>query len=178
MLLNIEAKKFSGYSDGIENNDERNYKSNDQTAKQITGGWFETHHFMLFFIISNSLQKIRGAFNKFPDFFFFFFFVQAFKIVVDSWKIQYVTSIHLIKWLTNFYDFRFKWTATAAIGIHPTKALLSLLVNFKNAIWQFRRTICNKILFLTWKICHRNVWNASDSFWSILNHSSISFRVA
>ena len=27
---------------------------------------------------------MRGAFNKFPA--FFFFFVQAFKIVVDSWK--------------------------------------------------------------------------------------------
>ena len=26
--------------------------------------------------------RIRGAFNKFPD-----FFVQAFEIVVDSWKI-------------------------------------------------------------------------------------------
>ena len=36
--------------------------------------------------------------------------------------------------LTNFYDFMFKGTATAAIGIHPTKALLSQLVNFKNAI--------------------------------------------
>ena len=24
-----------------------------------------------------------------------------------------------MRWLTNFYDFRFKWTATAAIGIHP-----------------------------------------------------------
>ena len=42
------------------------------------------------------------------------------------------------------------WTATAAIGIHPTKAWLSQLVNFKNATWtwgHFRRTICNKILF-------------------------------
>ena len=51
--------------------------------------------------------------------------------------------------MTNFYDFRFKWTATAAIGIHPTKVWLSQLVNFKNAIWmwgQFRRTICNKIV--------------------------------
>ena len=27
------------------------------------------------------LNEVRGAFNKFPD----FFFVQAFKIVVDSW---------------------------------------------------------------------------------------------
>ena len=57
--------------------------------------------------------------------------------------------------MTNqFYDFRFKWTTTASIGIHPTKAWLSQLVNFKNAIWtwgHFRRTICNKILFLTGK---------------------------
>ena len=54
-----------------------------------------------------------------------------------------------MRWLTNFYDFRFKWTATAAIGIHPTKAWFSQLVNFKNTIWMwghFRRTICNKIV--------------------------------
>ena len=36
-----------------------------------------------------------------------------------------------MRWLTNFYDFSFKWTATVAIGIHPTKAWLSQLVNFK-----------------------------------------------
>ena len=70
-----------------------------------------------------------------------------------SWvvKIQYVIAIHLMRWLTNFYDFSFKWTPTAAIGIHPTKIWLSQLLNFKNAIWMwehFRRTICNKILFL------------------------------
>ena len=49
-----------------------------------------------------------------------------------------------MRWLTDFYDFTFKWTATAEIGIHPTKAWLSQLVNFKNAIWMwghFRRTI-------------------------------------
>ena len=46
-------------------------------------------------------------------------------------KTQYVIAIHLMRWLTNFYDFRFKWTATAAIGIHPTKAWLSQLLNFK-----------------------------------------------
>ena len=40
-----------------------------------------------------------------------------------------------MRWLTNFHGFRFKWTATAAIGIHPTKACLSQRVNFKNAIW-------------------------------------------
>ena len=36
-----------------------------------------------------------------------------------------------MRWLTNFYDFRFKLTATAAIRIHPTKAWLSQLVNSK-----------------------------------------------
>ena len=55
-----------------------------------------------------------------------------------------------MRWLTKFYDFSFKGTATAGIGIHPNKALLSQLVNFKNAIWtwgNFRRTICNKLCF-------------------------------
>ena len=36
-----------------------------------------------------------------------------------------------MRWLTNLYDFTFKSTATAGIGIHPTKAWLSHLVNFK-----------------------------------------------
>ena len=52
---------------------------------------FDPSHFLLKMIFSNILQQpvilclvsnhIRGVFNKFPD-----FFVQAFKIVVDSWK--------------------------------------------------------------------------------------------
>ena len=53
-----------------------------------------------------------------------------------------------MRWLTNFYDFRFKGKATAAIGIHPAKAWLSQLVNLKNAIWMLghlRRTICNML---------------------------------
>ena len=40
-----------------------------------------------------------------------------------------------MRWLTYFYYFSFKWTATAAIAIHPTKAWLSQLVYFKNVIW-------------------------------------------
>ena len=84
-------------------------------------------------------NNLRGAFNKFPDSF-----------CRRLLRIQYLIAIHLMRRLTNFYDFTFKWTATAAIGIHPTKAWLSQLVNFKNAIstsGHFRRTICNKILF-------------------------------
>ena len=107
------------------------------------------------------------------------FFVRAFKNEVHSWRFSMLLLYILdLRWLTKFYDFSFKWTATAAIGIHLTKAWLSQLVSFKNAIWHFRRTRCNKILFWTWKKCHRNVWNASDCFWSILHESSISFWVA
>ena len=57
--------------------------------------------------------------------------------------------LYILRWLANIYDFSFKWTATAGVGIHPTKAWLSQLVNFKNAIWtwgHFRRTIfCFKL---------------------------------
>ena len=52
-----------------------------------------------------------------------------------------------MRWLTNFYDLRFKWTAKAGIRIHPTKTWLPQLINFKNAIWTWRhskRTICKK----------------------------------
>ena len=52
-----------------------------------------------------------------------------------------------MRWLTNFYNFRFEWTATTGTGIHPTKTWLSQMMNFKNAIWtwgHFRRMICNK----------------------------------
>ena len=36
-----------------------------------------------------------------------------------------------MRWLTIFYDFRCKWTATVAIGTHSTKTWLSQLMNFK-----------------------------------------------
>ena len=65
-------------------------------------------------------------------------------------KIKYVIAIHHMRWLTDYYNFRFKGSATVAIGIYPTKAWLSQMVNFKNAIWtwgHFRRVICNKIMF-------------------------------
>ena len=71
-----------------------------------------------------------------------------------------------MRWLNNFYDFRFKWRATAEIGIHPTKASLSPQVNFKNAIWHIRRTICNKILFWPWK----NSQKRMEYFRLHLNH--------
>ena len=87
-----------------------------------------------------TFMYIHGAFNTFPDFFLY--------------RHSVCFAIHIIRWLTPFYDFSLRRTAKAGIGILPTKAWLSQLVNFKNAIWtwgQFRRAICNKILFQTWK---------------------------
>ena len=57
-----------------------------------------------------------------------------------------------MRWLTNLYDFSFKWTATAAIGTHPTKAWFSLLVNFKNAIWTLEEWYAIKFCFKLGKI--------------------------
>ena len=62
---------------------------------------------------------------------------------------NYLTKCRKYLMIVIKNDFRFKWTDIAGVGIHPTKAWLSRLVNFKNAIWtwgHFRRTICNKIL--------------------------------
>ena len=47
----------------------------------------------------------------------------------------------------QFYDFRFKWTVTAAIGIPPTKSRLSQLVNFKNTIWTWEERYAIKCCF-------------------------------
>ena len=82
-----------------------------------------------------------------------------------------------MRWLTNFYDFMFKWTATPGIEIHPTKAWLSQLLNFKMQSGRddtLEERYAIKFCFKLGK-CHRNVWNTSDCFWSILHESSIGF---
>ena len=85
----------------------------------------------------HSVIFIRGPFNKFPD-----FFCTGIYNCHRLLKIHYVIAIHLMRWLTKFYDFRFKWTPTAAIGIHPTKAWLSQC----NLTWgHFRIKFCFKL---------------------------------
>ena len=69
-------------------------------------------------------------------------------------KTHYVIAIRLMRWLTNFYGFRFKWTATTGIGIHPTKVWLSQLVNFKNAIWTLEDRYAIKFCFKLEKKFH------------------------
>ena len=75
------------------------------------------------------------------------FLAQAFKIVVDSWKFSMLLLYILWDDWPIFYGFNFKWTATAAIGIHPTKAWWSQLVNFKNAIWTLEERYVIKFCF-------------------------------
>ena len=78
-----------------------------------------------------------------------FFRIGHLIIVVDSWKFTMLLLYILWDDLTNSYDIRFKWTAMAAIRIHPIKAWLSQLVNFKKCksdILEERYAI--KILFL------------------------------
>ena len=78
------------------------------------------------------------------------FFVWAFKIVVDPWKFSilflYILwddwPIFMISDSNEQLQQQLEYTL---------KAWLSQLVSFKYAIWHFRRTICNKILFQTWK---------------------------
>ena len=55
---------------------------------------------------------------------------------------------------TNSYEIRFNWTVTAGIGIYSTKAWLSPLVNFKNAIWTLEGLYAIKFCFKFEKKCH------------------------
>ena len=77
-----------------------------------------------------------------------------------------------MRWLNNFYDFSFKWTATAGIGIHPTKAWLSQLVNLNNAIWHLRWTICNQIVLNLEKISQKRM----ECFRLLLEHLALIKR--
>ena len=104
-------------------------------------------------IIWNRTVNVHGAFNKFPD-----VFGQAFTIVVDSWKFSLLFLYILRDDWPIFYDYRFKWTATAGTGIHHTKAWLSQQVNFKNAIWTLEERYAIKLCFklrknaMRWKL--------------------------
>ena len=68
-----------------------------------------------------------------------------------------------MRWLTHFYVFLFKWTATAGIWIHPTKSWLSQLVNFKNAIWTLEERYAIKFCFKLGKNAMR--WKLNLLLW-------------
>ena len=86
------------------------------------------------------------------------FFVQAFKTVVDSWKFSMLLLYILWDNWPILYDFRFKWIATAGIGIHLTKAWFLQLVNFKNAIWTLEERYAIKFCFKLGKMPWNESW--------------------
>ena len=102
----------------------KNNKSEDDSPFRIWVGNHSTFDYQSIYVVySISFQA---------------FLYRYFKLSGDSWKFTVLFAIYLMRWLSNFYDFRFKSTATAEIGIHPTKADYDSWVNFKNATWHFR----------------------------------------
>ena len=122
------------------------------------------------------LQNVRGAFNKFPD-----FFVQAFKIVIDSWK--FILLLLYILWDD--------WPIFMISGLNEQlqqQLEYTLLKPNYHSWWiskmqsgrkdTLEERYATKLCFKLGKKCHRNVWNASDCFLTILHESSMSFWVA
>ena len=119
---------------------------------------------------------IRGVFNKFSD-----FFVQAFKIVVDSWKF----SMLLLYILWDYWPI---FMISASSEQLYQQLEYTLLKPDCHSWWiskmqseredTLEEWYAIKLCFKLGKKCHRNVWNASDCFWTILHESSISFWVA
>ena len=129
-----------------------------------------TYIYIYIYIYIKYFSFIRGAFNKFPD-----IFVQAFNIVVDSWKFS----------LLLLYILWDDWPIFMISG--SNKQLQQELEYLKSDChsWWISQTQSGredtleeryaiKLCFKLGKKCHRNVWKA----WSILHESSISFCVA
>ena len=119
--------------------------------------------------------NLRGAFNKFPD-----FFVQEFEIGVDFWKF----SMWLLYILWDDWPIFMILVSNEQLQQQLEYTLLkpdchswwiSKMQSGRQDTLEERYAI--KFCFKLGK-CHRNVWNASDCFWTILHESSISFWVA
>ena len=65
-----------------------------------------------------------------------------------------------MRWLTNFYDFRFKLTASAAIGIHPTDCHSWWISNMQSDTLEERYAI---------KLCFKLGKNATGTTYGMLH---------
>ena len=106
------------------------------------------------------------------------FFVQAFKIVVDSWT--FTMLLLYILW-----DDRPIFMISGSNEQLEQESEYTLLIvtagEFQKQSGQddtLEKRYAIKFCFKLRKKCQRNVWNASDCFWSILHESIISFWVA
>ena len=116
-----------------------------------------------------------------PSISFQTFFVQAFKIVVDSWKFTMLLLYFL-------WD---DWPIFMISGSNEQleqQLEYTLLKPDCHSWWiskiqsgcedTLEEQYAIKFSFKLGKKCHRNVWNASDCFSTILHESSINFWVA
>ena len=119
---------------------------------------------------------LRGAFNKFPG-----FFVQAFKIVIDSWKF----SMLFLCILWDDWPIFMISDSNEQLGQELEYTLLkpdchswwfSKMQSGREYTLEEQYAI--RFYFKLGKKSHRNVWNVSDFFSTILHESSISFWVA
>ena len=119
---------------------------------------------------------ICGAFIKVPE-----FFVHAFKIVVDSWKftmlLLYILwddwSIFMISGSNQQLQQQLEYTL---LKPHCHSWWILKMQSGREDTLEERYAI--KFSFKLGKKCHRNVWNPSDCFSTILHESSINFWVA
>ena len=115
-------------------------------------------------------NQLRGAFNRFPD-----FFRKAFKIVVDSWKF----SILLLYILWD------NWPIFMISGSNQQlqQQLEYTLLKPDCHSWWISKMQSDTLERYAIKFCFKleksaTETNASNCFWSILHESSISFWVA
>ena len=106
------------------------------------------------------------------------FFVWVFRIVVDSWK--YTTLLLYILW--DVWPIFMISHSNEQLQQHMEYTLLKpdchcwWISKMQSDTIEKRYAI--ELCFKLRKKCHRNVWNASDCFWTILRESSVSFWVA
>ena len=128
-----------------------------------------------------TLTQICVCVYMVPSISFQTFFVQAFKIVADSWKCTMLL-------LYILWD---DWPFFMISGLNEQlqqKLEYTLLKPDCNSWWILKmqcgcqdtleERYATKFCFKVGKKYHRNIWNASHYFWSILHDSSIGFWVA
>ena len=136
-----------------------------------------TMYMCLYYLIKHASIYIYIYIYEVHTISFQIFFVWAFKIVIDSWKFTMLLLYTL-------------WDDLPIFMISGSNEQLQQQLEYTllkpdcHSLWISKMqsdTLEERYgikLFYTCKKCHRNVWNASDCFWSILHESSISFWVA
>ena len=107
--------------------------------------------------------------------------VQEFEIVVDSWKfsmllLSIVWDVWPIFKISSSKEQLQKQLEYTLLKANCHSWWISKMQSKHEDTLEKRYAI--KVCFKPGKKCHRNVWNASDCFWTILHESSISFWVA